>query len=277
MPNIVGMNSAEAAAAVHAAGLGYREEKIFSDTPKGRVATQMPTAESTVGKGSTVVAQVSVGPEMAEVPKAGSVVGLTVEQATAALQAVGFAVHVRDTASALPKGQVLSMDLRPGSLVPARTVVTLTVSDNSLMVVPDITKMTPDQARVALKAAGWTGDDASLVTTTIEDPDQALWGLILKQQPTAGRVVAKTSVVSVTVAAAPNLAVPDLTDKTVSQAYDVLHATGWAGILSIAVHTELTPPAGKASLIFRQAPGTGSTITIATTITVDVYPSKAGG
>lgn len=272
VPNIVGMDSDQARTTVENDGLTYREESIYSNSPKGRIDRQVPVDGASVTSGSTVVAYISQGPEMAVVPEAGTVVGLTVGQATAALEAAGFTVQVRDQASPLPKGQVLSMDLRPGSEVQAGTTVTLTVSDNSLMVTPDLTKMTPDQALAALKQAGWTGDDRALVTTTLEDPEQALWGHILTQQPAAGDPVPKTSAVAVTIAAEPHIVVPDLSDKTIDQAYQALTAVGWYGQLEVTVHKELTPPTGRANLIYRQSPAPTIRTSVSSTITVDVYP-----
>ena len=142
------------------------------------------------------------------------------------------------------------------------------------MVVPDLSKMTPDQALAALKQAGWSADAKGLVQTAKEDPNQALWGTITAQNPAVNAKVSKTSVINVTVASEPHVPVPDLKNMTVNQAYDTLSSLGWDGQLRCSVHREITPPAGQANLIFDQSPDPSNLILVTDTVHVDVYPNR---
>jgi serine/threonine-protein kinase len=270
VPNVVTMDSQDAKAAVQKANLVYKEQSVYSQAAKGRVEKQDPVANKTVAPGSTVTVYISQGPEMTTVPDASAIVGKNVSDASAAITAAHLQVVTQAQASAQPKDQVLSMDQTPGAQVQVGTVVTLKVSDNSLMTMPDLSKMTPADALVAVKKAGWGGDQ--LVQTTKEDPNQALWGRILSQQPAATTVIGKNSVVAVTVATEPHIPMPDLTNKTVSQAQDMLNSDGWYGQLTVKVHQEMTPPKDKANLIFGQTPAPSGLILITDPITIDVYP-----
>ncbi len=96
------------------------------------------------------------------------------------------------------------------------------------MVVPDLSKMTPDQALAALKQAGWSADPNALVQTAKEDPNQALWGTITAQNPAVNAKVSKTSVINVTVASEPHVPMPDLTGQDGEPGLRRLERTGLA-------------------------------------------------
>ena len=245
MPNVISMDSQQAKSAVTNANLKYVEKPVYSPQPKGRVQKQSPNGGTTAAPGSTVTVEISQGPEMTVIPDANQIIGKDVADATATLQNAKLQVVSESQASSQPKNQVLSMDQKAGDQVPVQTVVTLKVSDNSLMTMPDLSKLTPDQALAALKQAQWAGDANGLVQTTKEDPNQALWGRILSQRPAAKDVISKNSVIAVTVATEPHIPMPDLTDKTVGQAEQELQNAGWYGQLIVKVHQEITPPRAR--------------------------------
>jgi serine/threonine-protein kinase len=273
VPNVVGMDAQTASDTVKNANLVYKEMPVYSQSPKGRVEKQTPNPNTSTTPGATVTVYISQGPEMTVIPDQDQIVGKNVNDATATLKAAKLQVVTQTTPSTAPQNQVLSMDQKPGAQVPINTVVTLKVSDFSLMTVPDLTNMTPDQAIAALKQAGWTSDPSGLVQTTKEDPNAARWGRILSQQPKSKDVVGKNSVVGVTVATEPHIPMPDLTGLTQGEAQARLSGLGWYGQLTVKVHQDIVPPTGQANLVFGQSPAPSGLILVTDPVTIDVYPN----
>lgn len=274
VPDVLSMDSTQARSLVDKAHLKYVERSVWSSQPKGLVVQQEPGPHAVVAPGATVTVYVSQGQEMTIVPDTGEVVGKDLKVATAALTAAHLQVVSQYEKSVKPKDQVLSWDQTAGSQVPVGTPVTLKISDNSQMTVPDLSGMKPDQALAALKQAQWAGADTDLVQTTKEDSDHVLWGLIVAQQPLPNAVVDKNSVIAVTIATEPHVPMPDLTGKTVSQAKDLLTASGWYGQLTVQLHRELTATKDQANKIFDQTPAPSGLILVTDPIIVDVYPES---
>ncbi len=92
LPNFVGMaiDTAQQWASQHNVNL-QRQPDANSQQPVGIITSQQPAAGATFPPGQTVVIQVSTGPQLVNVPDP---IGMTVEQATQALQAAGFQVKV---------------------------------------------------------------------------------------------------------------------------------------------------------------------------------------
>jgi serine/threonine-protein kinase len=124
-----------------------------------------PAGGQSVPKGSKVRVNVSSGPKIAAVP---SVVGLSIQDATARLNAAGFNPNPHFVDSTAPQGQVVSQSPAPGTSEPQGTSVTINVSNGPKQVtVPDVVGYTSQQAVSALEAAGFhvtqqpTATDAS--------------------------------------------------------------------------------------------------------------------
>lgn len=151
------------------------------------------------------------------------------------------------------------------------STVTVAVSDGSLMVVPDLVRLTPEEALISLTVAGWSGDDSGMVRTTVQSSDQALWGRVVTQRPAAGTTMSKNAAVAITVAVEPRIPMPGLTGKTIPQVQAILAAAGWIGTLTVKVHQEVTPPAGRSAQVFGQSPPPADLILVTAPITIDVY------
>lgn len=99
-------------------------EQEFSDSvPEGAVIRSTPEAGSRLPQGSEASLLVSQGPELFEVP---GVVGDQIESAQAQLEGLGFVVEVERVLGGF-FGTVRSQSVEPGDMVPAGTVITLTV------------------------------------------------------------------------------------------------------------------------------------------------------
>ena len=111
VPDVVGMSEGDATAAIEAEGLQVGEvTPRYSDTiPAGSVIEQSPGADAPAGDGDAVALVVSDGPEPIEVP---DVEGMSIDEATETLEALGFTVK---TAQIWFTGTVFKQSLDAGS------------------------------------------------------------------------------------------------------------------------------------------------------------------
>lgn len=131
VPDVVGMTSDQARQALEDAGLTVKIVQGYSDTaPEGEVAAQSPAAGSDVAPGTQVLLAVSLGPVPGDVTTVAvpDVVGMTEDEATAALEGAGFAVEVLEAFSAQPVGQVFWQYPSGGAAEPVGSSVAILVS-----------------------------------------------------------------------------------------------------------------------------------------------------
>ncbi|MCK7637232.1 Stk1 family PASTA domain-containing Ser/Thr kinase [Corynebacterium pygosceleis] len=198
VPHLSDLNTEEAERILVEAGLGLdpvvREES--SDTvPEGRVTEQDPPADRKVPKGSKIKITVSTGPELIAVPDFS---GQPVEQVRQRLEGMDLVPVVQSVASDLPAGQVTSIG-RSGTEVRRGTPVTVQVSDGSMFRIPDLTGMDVNQALAALRAAGWTSPDTSLLQQPVQTGALIESGQIEGQTPLPGELTGKDALVSIRV------------------------------------------------------------------------------
>ncbi len=175
-PNVVGLP--QNAAISQLATFGLKVERVvgtFSPKPVGTVIEQNPDANFSTRPGTTVDLKISVGTERAQVPQ---VVGLSQTDAQADLATIGLTLAVQTRDANAPAGQVLNISPPPGSVVPARSKVTLVVA-TGLVPVPNVRSMTVD---VAISVLGQLGFGIAIrpVPSTIAP------GTVLDQKPGVG-------------------------------------------------------------------------------------------
>ena len=126
-----------------------------------------PAAGQSVPKGSKVRVNVSSGPQTAAVP---SVVALSIQDATAKLNAAGFNPNPSYVDSTAPKDQVISQSPAPNTPEPQGTSVKINVSNGPPQVtVPDVVGYTSQQAVATLEAAGFQVDPQYVSTDASQD------------------------------------------------------------------------------------------------------------
>ena len=128
VPPLVGQTQEEAESILEDARLQLGEvtEEPSDEVEEGLVISQSPEAGQQVDARSSVDIVVSAGPESVTVPP---VVGLSEEDARAALDAAGLEVDViRDSADE-PAGEVIAQDPSAGTEVASGDTVTITVSE----------------------------------------------------------------------------------------------------------------------------------------------------
>ncbi len=126
VPDLKGMTPDAARQELVSLGLvaGAADGVNSSDVAKGLVADQSPKAGQKVEKGSTVNLQISLGPDLVDVP---GVSGMTQVNATNMLQNAGFGVDVSEEYSdTVPAGAVISYS--PSGSQPKGTTIVITIS-----------------------------------------------------------------------------------------------------------------------------------------------------
>ena len=175
-PNVVGLPQDTAISQLATFGLKVeRVVGVFSPKPIGTVVEQNPDANFSTKPGTTVDLKISAGIERAQVPP---VVGLDQAAAQADIATVGLTLAVQTRDVNAPAGQVLNVSPPPGTIVAARSKVTLVVA-SGLVVVPEVRSMTVDMAITALGQLGF-GIAIRPVPSTITP------GTVLDQRPRTG-------------------------------------------------------------------------------------------
>ncbi|MGK9459985.1 Stk1 family PASTA domain-containing Ser/Thr kinase [Streptomyces sp. G6] len=223
VPAFVGQTKADAQQQATNADLELTfKQQPCEDQPKGNVCSQNPEQGTSVQKQSTVNLVVSTGAPKIEIP---DVEGLTFSEAEAALKEKGFEVEKQAEESTQTPDTVLSQDPEGGTSREKGSTVTLTVAKEKAQVtVPDLTGMTPEDARKRLEEQGLILGTQEQVESTAQAE-----GTIFEQSIGGGKDVDRGSTINVKIAKAPaneKIAMPKVTQMTVAQAKQVLAQNG---------------------------------------------------
>lgn len=186
VPNVVGMTTEEAQAAITVVGLGFDYTTTYNDrVPSGKVVSQSVAADTSVKAGTTVSVVVSLGQKPEEKVSVPDVLTYSWHDAEATLESAGLAARYTGD----PAGNVVAQDVDPGTMVEPNTLITVTLQKSVVMVtVPDLAGMSPTSAEGLLS-------DLNLVL----DLDGGIHGTIVSQSPEAGTQVEERTTVTATV------------------------------------------------------------------------------
>jgi beta-lactam-binding protein with PASTA domain/tRNA A-37 threonylcarbamoyl transferase component Bud32 len=221
VPSLVGLTQADATDRVASTGLSLRIVSRNADDPARTVIGQSPAPGAFAGDGGTITLVVSSGPPPVEIP---NVAGQAPADAQAALEAQGFVVEVKHQFDeTVPVDAVVGTDPAGGTKAPRDSSLTLVVSDGPAPVpVPDVSKMTYDQAAAALSAAGFTVARADDFSDTVAKDS------IIGTDPPAGQGADKGAQITVHVSKGPEMVtVPNLVGLTLDAAQAQLQAGGF--------------------------------------------------
>jgi serine/threonine-protein kinase len=261
VPDVVGQRSSVAAQTLQNRGFEVDIQRVVNPgVPTDRVATQNPRPGEKAAEGSTVTLVVSQGPGETTVPQ---VTGLREREARAALRRASLKVTVtRQYSADVARGRVISATPPEGTTVQKGANVRLTVSRGAQPVsVPDVTGKQVAEARGILEGKGLQVKEKEQVSSD-KDP-----GTVLSQSPSGGSSIKPGGTVTLTVAKAPpQVAVPDVTGKTKTEARDALHAAG------LKVRSEpqtVTSPDQKGQVV-DQDPAAGTEVDKGTRVTIKI-------
>jgi len=210
VPEVVGLTPAEAQSLLRREGLDIgRIERRSAAAPLGVIIEQSPGAGSAVPNGGriniTVAAEVRV-PDLRT---------LTRENAASKLEESSLTLgRVTEESSSQPNGTIIKQWPLPGVPAAADDKVDITVAKGQ--VVPDLSRLTLNDARSQLRDAGLR---PGRVESRVSDETR---GTIIDQRPAPNAVVVPGNTVDVVLAATP--VVPDLAGQTVDAARRLLTA-----------------------------------------------------
>ena len=167
----------------------------LSDRPVDTVISQQPAAGETLEQGQSVNVTVSAGLEQVTVPQ---LIALTsIDAVRIALADANLQLGaIKEKNSAQPPGYVLAQDPEEGTQVDAGASIDITVS-SGLVKVPKVVGASEAQARSDLAQSGF---DVQVVE--IQDGSVSS-GTVLAQSPQGGELLARGSIVTITVATSP--------------------------------------------------------------------------
>ena len=199
VPRLVGLSEDDATELLRERGLpvGEVNHEVHDHAPAGQVIWQEPPAETRVSELTNVQLTVSNGPRRIPVP---DVSGFESDLARRLIEATGLNVgRVEAVQTAVPRDVVVNTRPAPGSTMLPGAGVTLVVSVGAPTIsVPDLTGLTPDEARDSLAALGLELGETMRRTTSLYPA-----GTIIDQRPAAGTLLAPGTTIEAWVARSP--------------------------------------------------------------------------
>jgi serine/threonine-protein kinase len=264
VPDIVGSTLAEAEALIEGRGLVMGtpvEQPTTNEDEIGIVLSQDPAFNTTVEPGSTVTPTVGVEPEPVTVPA--DLVGMTQEEAEAAIVAAGLTVGevTADEGSDEEPGTVTATDPASGAQVPPGTAVNLAVARAPEQVaVPSVIGRSLEDARAAI-------EDAGLVLGNVESRESDRpQNEVLETNPAGGTMVDQGSTVNVAISAGQaTVEVPDVTGDQQGAAEATLRQQGF----NVIVQPEETCDEDQ-NVVFAQDPEGGTEVSPGANVVIRV-------
>jgi eukaryotic-like serine/threonine-protein kinase len=261
VPDVVGMDIAEATDALEEAGLEVETESKNSKKPEGEVLKQDPRADAKATEGDTVLLTISGGVRQVTVP---DVIGFPIEEATDILKQEGLKVGeiTEQESTEGEPGDVLQQDIQPGLEVPEDTEVNLTVVAGTVTV-PSVISLTQDEAEAQIEGAG-------LVVEVTTAPDDAEAGTVIAQDPAGGTEAERGDTVRITVSeGSDEQPMPDVTGENADDAQARLESDYG---LSVSQVEETEPCAQPPGTVCRQDPDPGTPVASGDSATLYVQP-----
>lgn len=193
VPSVTGLDLQAASSQIASAGLvvGTVTKQPNSTFPANTVISQSPLAGQQLTSGSSVDLVVSSGQAQVTVP---DVRGLSQTNATDKLAGVGLVTQAGSAYSSQPKGVVVTQGPAPGTLVPAGSTVTISISKGPAPVaVPNVVGATSSAAQTSLTNIGLVPVSSTATGTASQV------GKVISQDPDAGTKVAPGSQVRIVI------------------------------------------------------------------------------
>ena len=260
VPDVRGKASADAETAISSAGLNVEVREEPSDSvAQDMVIDQSPSPGAKIPENAKVIIRVSTGVPKPMVPR---VIGETIDGARAKLLRAGFQVELaeKEDDTAEP-GTVISQVPQADTESTPGAKVTITVATSSGTVeIPDVTQLSPEDARLALTKALFR------ITVQTEASQTVDQGKVVRTEPAGGQRVERGSAVVIIVSGGNATQVPDLRGKTQADAEQTLNALG----LKIDVTTRAVVNPDEVGTVITQTPSVGKEIDPGSTVAVRI-------
>ena len=204
IPTMKGLKSEDAIAKLKALHLVPDVHDIASSLPADEVTASDPKAGTQVVSGTKVRINVSSGPTTTPVP---NVVGKSLSDATATLNAAGFKVSPTFVESDQPQNQVVNQS--PSEASKGSTIALTVSSGPKTVAVPDVRTLDVGSATSTLQDQGFK---VKFTYTTVTDPNQDQ--IVLDQSPETGKQAKPGSTVTLNVGRCPSGGCPATTATT---------------------------------------------------------------
>jgi len=193
VPDVTGDYLRDAEAKLEAAGLTWAlgMEEYNDEIPQTHVIRTDPEPGSLVKKNRQIKLDLSLGPEMKQVPDVRS---KTVEEAKAVLESARFKVEVTERRDSAPQGQVVEQLPAPLTSLKAGSTVSIVVSTGPDTVPPIVGKPL-EEAQQSLTAAG-----LKVGKIQYKKSDEYPAGTVIASDPAPGKQVQPGTKVNLTVA-----------------------------------------------------------------------------
>jgi serine/threonine-protein kinase len=268
VPDVRGMELAEARSELDAAGLTRIGEGVIADSeiPAGLAAGTDPAAGEKVEPGSDVTLLVSGGIADIAVPR---VIEQTLDAARATIEGIGLEVGVisYEVSPVIPEGSVIAQEPGPGTLVARGTDVDLVVSAGAdALIVPDVAGQTERNAIFTLTAAGFDTTQISIERRPSGDVED---GFVIETEPLAGQPLPPGGTIKLVVSlGATPAVVPNVIGFTPQDAQARLEDFGFEVAFDEDVELEWDDPLdGK---IAEQDPSAGQPLEFGATVTLRI-------
>jgi serine/threonine-protein kinase len=251
VPRLIGDTESQARAALDQVHLKLKVgPPRYSSAPSGTVMSQIPQV-GRLKEGRSVSVVLSRGPQPVEVPR--NLANLTESAAAAVLQTLGLKLGSvqHQYSMTVPAGSVISSSPDQGTLLPGQPVSIVVSAGKPIVAVPALTGASSASfaaAQAALAAVHLTATEVDQYSSTVPK------GQVIGTVPPAGTQARVGSQVTVQVSKGPQMvAVPNVTQDSVSQATQTLEAAGFSvsGVTGnpTATVTGTSPPEGTLLVI----------------------------
>jgi beta-lactam-binding protein with PASTA domain len=255
VPNLEGLTQDAAITAISEAKLkvGAITQQTSNTVATGKVVSQDPASGSSLAEGSPVNLMISSGPQMVTVP---NVEGLTQDAATTALTAAKLKVGTitQQTSNTVATGNVISQDPASRSSLTQGSSVNLVISSGpQMMTVPNLERLTQDDATTAVTAAKLT-----VGTVTQQASNTIATGKVISQDPTSGSSLTQGSPVNLVISSGPQMMVAVPNVEGLNQAAASTAITG--AKLMVGTVTQQTSNTVAPGKVISQDPANGSSM-----------------
>ncbi|MGH3648968.1 MAG: PASTA domain-containing protein, partial [Micromonosporaceae bacterium] len=222
-PSLLTMSKQEAEATALRLGfeIDYDDGRYSEKVAKDIVLDQSPGPRERIIKGDVITLTLSLGKERYEVP---DVVGDPLSEAKQELEKRKLQTKLKEQYSdSVPQGSVISVKPKPGTVVRPNTAVTVVVSKGEAPItVPKVVGEYVEDAEDELDGLGLVVKIKTEYSMDVERDR------VIRQDPGPGTGVGDGATVTLTVSKGPpQVKVPDVIDKPLDDAKDILEKAGF--------------------------------------------------